>query len=77
MESLRLKAQCNTGSIPVASQWALFALAYFTGPEVVVEMGTFIGKSAMALAKGMDAAGKPGEVHTCDSAHHFDLPKLS
>lgn len=77
LEALRAKAQHNTGSISVGTQWALFSLAYFTGPEVAAEVGTFIGKSTIALAKGMDASGKPGEVHTCDFANHFDLPRLS
>ena len=77
LEALRAKAQYDTGSISVASQWALFSLAYFVGPEVVAEVGTFIGKSAIALAKGMDASGKAGELHTCDFSNHFDLPKLS
>ncbi|HVZ47062.1 MAG TPA: class I SAM-dependent methyltransferase [Ramlibacter sp.] len=77
LEELRRKAQNNTGSIPVATQWMLFALAYFVAPEIVAEVGTFIGKSAIAIAKGMDAAGVNGEVHSCDVSNHFDLPKLA
>ncbi|MBI5279962.1 MAG: hypothetical protein HY854_26260 [Burkholderiales bacterium] len=77
LEALRAKAQYNTGSIPLASQWALFSLAYFTRPAIVAEVGTFIGKSAVALAMGMDAAGQPGELHTCDMSNRFDLPQLT
>jgi predicted O-methyltransferase YrrM len=77
LESLRAKAQYNTGSIPLATQWALFALAYYTAPQVVAEVGTFIGKSAVALARGMDAAGSPGELHTCDASNRIDLPALT
>jgi predicted O-methyltransferase YrrM len=77
LEDLRRKAQHNTGSISVATQWMLFSLANFIAPEVIAEVGTFIGKSAVALAKGMDSAGVAGEVHSCDASNHFELPRLS
>lgn len=77
LDPLREKAQYKTGSISTATQWALFSLAYLWQPEVVAEVGTYIGKSAIAMALGVDAAGATAEIHTCDMSNRFDLPTLS
>jgi len=74
LEALREKAQYNTGSISTAAQWGLFALSHLWRPEVVAEVGTFIGKSTIAMATGAEAAGVLAEVHTCDMSNRFDLP---
>lgn len=74
LDTLRVQAQYNTGSIGTAAQWALYALAYLWRPDVVAEIGTFIGKSTLALALGAEAAGVNAEVHTCDVSNQFDLP---
>lgn len=77
MESLRARAQHNTGSISLASQWMLLSLTCFLRPTLAADIGTFIGKSAMAMAHGMDFAGQPGHVHTCDVSNGVDLPRLT
>ena len=74
LDLLRSKAQYNTGSISTATQWLLYSLAYYWRPEVVAEVGTFIGKSALALAKGCDAAGLTAEIHTCDMSNSIRIP---
>jgi predicted O-methyltransferase YrrM len=77
LDALREKAQYKTGSISTASQWALFSLAYYWQPAVVAEVGTYIGKSTLAMALGADAAGAQCEIHTCDMSNRFDLPSRS
>lgn len=77
LDRLRAQAQYNTGSISTAAQWTLYSLCYLWRPAVVAEIGTFIGKSTIAMARGMDAAGSVGEVHTCDMSNSFVLPTLS
>lgn len=74
LDNLRVKAEINTGSISTSSQWALFALAHLTSPKYVLEVGTYIGKSTTALAKGIDSAGLIGELHTCDMSNSVELP---
>lgn len=77
LDVLREKAQYKTGSIGTAAQWSLYALSYLWRPEVVVEIGTYIGKSTIAMALGADAASVKAEIHTCDMSNAFDLPTLS
>ncbi len=77
LDDLRKLAQYNTGSISTATQWALFSLACYWRPKIIAEVGTFIGKSAIALAKGCDVAGEIAEVHTCDFSNKIDIPRLT
>ena len=58
-ESLRFKADFNTGTIPVASAFCLRALVERIRPVVSIEIGTFIGISTTILAAS-------GQVYTCD-----------
>lgn len=74
LERLRELAQYKTGSISTSTQWALFALAFYWEPSVVAEVGTYIGKSTIAMALGADAGRVDSEVHTCDMSNRFDLP---
>lgn len=77
LDALRDKAQYKTGSISTAAQWALYSLAYLWQPQLVLEVGTYIGKSTIALALGADASRIDCEIHTCDASNTFDLPKCS
>lgn len=74
LDLLRSKAQYNTGSISTATQWVLYSLAYYWRPEIAAEVGTFIGKSAVAFAMGCDAAGLTAEIHTCDMSNSIRIP---
>jgi predicted O-methyltransferase YrrM len=73
-EATRAKMEYNTGSISAASGLALYALARRFKPRNVFEVGTFVGKSTVSLALGMDAArAEGGHVHTCDASNDFHL----
>ena len=56
----RMKAKFNTGSISRTAAVALRALAAWRQPEIVVEVGTFIGVSTLSLARGVEV------LWTCD-----------
>lgn len=58
----RRLADYNTGSIPEAAVYLLRALCEFFQPRVVIEVGTFIGTSAHAMA----SASSVDRVYTCD-----------
>jgi len=55
----------QTGSIPLSTALYLTLLAKHMGARNVVEVGTFIGKSTMALAAGMQT----GTISTCDATN--------
>lgn len=52
----------KTGSVPLSTAAWLFMLAFYLRPQRTVEVGTFLGKSTMALALGQNG----GEIWTCD-----------
>jgi hypothetical protein len=58
----RSKADYNTGSIAWMEAYQLCALATYIKARVVIEVGTFIGTSAHALALGSHVEA----VYTCD-----------
>lgn len=55
----------KTGSIPLATAVWLFTLARHMKPKRAYEVGTFVGKSTLALAGGMDG----GVLFTCDASN--------
>jgi predicted O-methyltransferase YrrM len=57
-EPLRAKANYNTGSISRTSCMILRDLTEFYKPKVIVEIGTFIGKSTLSM--------KADHIYTCD-----------
>ena len=68
LEALRTAAQAPTGSINLANFWCLYSVAQLFKPKRVAEVGTYIGKSTLALV----ASG--AEVHTCDHSNDIKLP---
>jgi predicted O-methyltransferase YrrM len=73
-EATRAKMAYNTGSISPTTGIALYALARRLAPRTVFEIGTFIGKSTVAMALGMEDAGvRDGAIHTCDMSNDFHL----
>jgi hypothetical protein len=74
LEELRSQADYNTGSISTAAVWSIFSACLYFKPKVVAEVGTFIGKSTLAIACAMDLS--PHEVlgvFTCDYSNDIVL----
>ena len=76
LDRLRSQADYNTGSISAGSAWALFALSHYFQPRLVAEVGTFIGRSALAVGLAQTEQGEGCEIHTCDKSNAIDLPPL-
>ena len=74
LDSLREQADYNTGSIRVGAAWCLYSLVRHFQCSRAIEVGTFIGKSTIAMASAMDDGGRPGEIVTCDMSNSLDLP---
>lgn len=69
LNSLRIDADYNTGSINAESGWAFFCVANFFRPSIIAEVGTFIGRTTTALAWG----ARDAEIHTCDSSNDIKI----
>ncbi len=72
LESLRVQAEYNTGSISAFSAWGLFLLCRYFKVRRAIEVGTFIGRSTLAMTKAMNLQGG-GEIHTCDASNEIKL----
>jgi hypothetical protein len=73
-EATRPQMAYNTGSVSPSTGLALYGLALRLAPRTMFEIGTFIGKSAVALALGTESAGVADAVlHTCDGSNDFHL----
>ena len=72
LETLRNKAEYNTGSISAFSAWGLFLLCRYFKVRRTFEVGTFIGRSTMAMARAMNLQGG-GEIYTCDTSNDIDI----
>lgn len=77
LDSLREKADYNTGSVSMASSWALYSVANYFCPRQMAEVGTFIGRSTLSLACGVDDANELAEIHTCDISNDISLPQCT
>ncbi len=66
----RLTADYNTGSVSVGDAAELYRLVKFFSPEIIAEVGTFIGTSTMA----MYMADEYFRIYTCDMSN--DIPAL-
>jgi predicted O-methyltransferase YrrM len=67
LDALRATAK-PTGSVSFATFWCLYAVVQAYKPKRVAEVGTYIGKSTLALVSG------GAEVHTCDYSNDVKLP---
>lgn len=72
-EAQRSVMNQDTGSISFASMLSLYAIVRFMGVKSAFEIGTFIGKSALSIAKAMATNGG-GQVFTCDGRNEFNIP---
>ena len=60
-ETRRSKAMYNTGTVPLQTALCLRALCEWVAPQVVIEVGTFIGTSTYAL--------RAAKIYTCDTSN--------
>lgn len=67
LDALRATAK-PTGSVSFATFWCLYAVVQAYKPKRIAEVGTYIGKSTLALVSG------GAEVHTCDYSNDVKLP---
>jgi len=74
LETLRAQAEYDTGSTALPAAWCLYGLMRHFQPKRVIEVGTFIGKSAVAMASGLDDQDAPGEIFTCDASNGMAIP---
>ncbi len=73
-DATRSKMAYNTGSISPSTGIALYALARRLAPRTVFEVGTFIGRSTVAMALGLEDAGVgDATIYTCDLSNDFHL----
>jgi hypothetical protein len=72
LEGRRTQAEYNTGSISTSTAFVLYALCEYFRPDVVAEVGTFIGKSTLSIAKALDDNPR-AIIHTCDYSNAIDL----
>jgi predicted O-methyltransferase YrrM len=74
-ERLRRNADLNTGSIGLSSAMALFLVTRAQTPGVVIEVGTFIGRSTRAMALAMSQCELPSStIYTCDYSNNLEIP---
>lgn len=64
-ESRRVNAKYNTGTVTFNQMTQLACIAFEHKPSTIVEIGTFIGNSAMAFQYGYPV----GHVYTCDRSN--------
>jgi hypothetical protein len=74
IEALRKSAEYNTGSISIAASVGLSLLINYFRPDVVAEVGTFIGRSTYSVALGHTLNGfKSPQIHTCDFSNDIRI----
>ena len=71
LETLTEKAQNPTGSISPFTSYTLYCLTRFLQPTNILEVGTYIGKSTLSMAYGLNKKGS--KIHTCDFNNDIEL----
>jgi len=66
-------ADYKTGSINLEDAFCLFDLVSYFNPKGIAEVGTFIGRSTIAMSY---AAEVNTTIHTCDASNAIELPAL-
>ena len=69
-QELRSQASYNTGSVPYDDALDLYKITKFFQPNVIAEVGTFIGVSAMTMNLAME---RLVDIYTCDHSNAVDL----
>jgi len=74
LDELKKLADYDTGSISISQAYILYLTVQFFKPKRVIEVGTFIGRSTLAMAQAMDANHNHGEIYTCDFSNNIAVP---
>ena len=69
-QSLRSQADYNTGSLPVDDAFELYKVVRFFQPEVIAEVGTFVGVSTMVMNLVLNHIV---DIYTCDVSNNINL----
>ena len=79
LDKLRKESDYNTGSITSSAAWSLFSVVLFFKPKIIVEVGSFIGKStiSMALAADFNIDQNKCKIYCCDHSNEIVLPDIS
>ena len=79
LDKLRKESDYNTGSITSSAAWSLFSVVLFFKPKIIIEVGSFIGKStiSMALAADFNAEQHKCEIYCCDYSNEIIFPDIS
>ncbi len=72
-DRLRASADYNTGSLNRDDMIDLISICSYFKPQLIAEVGTFVGRSTYALAVG---AGENATIYTCDASNDIPLPEL-
>jgi predicted O-methyltransferase YrrM len=76
-ELTRPQMDYNTGSVSFASAVQLYAAVRHVKPKCIFEVGTFIGKSGLAMALAADVNQNGAEIHSCDGSNDFHVPAVT
>ena len=78
LENLKINADYKTGSIALSSALQLFSIIDYFRPKIIFEIGTFIGRSTLAMAYGCDQYVDEfnSKIYTCDFSNEIVLPKI-
>ncbi len=79
LDGLRSQSSYNTGSISSTTAWLLFSTTLFFRPKIIMEVGSFIGKSTFSMAFAADSYLSEGDckIFCCDSSNEIKFPELT
>lgn len=79
LDKLRVQSSYNTGSISSTTAWLLFSITLFFKPKIILEIGSFIGKStfSMALAADFNLTEYSCDIFCCDYSNEIKFPNLT
>ena len=79
LDSLRNQSSYNTGSISSTTSWLLFSITLFFKPKIIMEVGSFIGKSTFSMAFASDNYLPEGDckIFCCDYSNEIQFPELT
>ncbi len=76
LEELRKESDKNTGSISSSTSWMIFSTTLFFQPKIIMEVGSFIGKSTLSMGIATDFYSENNEcqIYCCDHSNKIHLP---